>query len=301
MKPTLLVLAAGMGSRFGGLKQIKAVGPDRATIVDYSVYDAIRSGFGKVVFVIRREIEADFRAVVGRRFEQHVAVEYVHQALDLLPPGFRSPSNRTRPWGTGHAVWVSRQAINEPFAAINADDFYGVSSFRILGDYLRSIAESDSAAYAMVGFELRKTLSDFGTVSRGVCQVDGDGYLKHVVELRQVAKDRGRVKYVDEFGQTHVLSGSETVSMNMWGFAPSIFDHLHEQIVDFLRQGDNTNAEFFTPTVVDTLIARDLIRVRVFPSQDTWFGITYREDHRYVVKCIQDLIERGIYPEKLWA
>jgi NDP-sugar pyrophosphorylase family protein len=301
MKPTLLVLAAGIGSRFGGLKQISAVGPGNSTIIDYSVYDAWRAGFGKIVFVIRKAIEVEFKATVGRKFEQRLPVEYVYQELDRLPFGIELPVERTRPWGTAHALWVARAAVQEPFAAINADDFYGHSSFQMLAGFLKTVQDCGSNEYAMIGYILRNTLSEFGAVSRGVCQLDGDGYLQHVVELRNVTRNGNRARYVDESGTGHGLTGSETVSMNMWGFVPSIFDHVQDQLVEFLaQQGRASSAEVFIPTVIDRLISRGQVRVSVFPSNELWFGITYQQDLPYVVDRFQDLVKQGIYPEKLW-
>lgn len=302
MKPTLLVLAAGIGSRYGGLKQIDPVGPNGETIIDYSVYDAIRAGFGKVVFVIRYQIEAEFREFFGQRFAGHIPVEYVYQELDMLPNGFVVPEGRKKPWGTGHAVLVAKEAIAGPFAAINADDFYGAFSFQALADFLRSIPHSAVAEYAMVGFRLRNTLSEFGTVSRGVCRVDDSNYLQQVEELTQIAKDGNRARYTDDSGQTHPLTGNETVSMNMWGFAPTIFDHLQTQFVEFLTgPGRQEKSEFYIPTVANTLIQQHKARVKVLPSRDIWVGVTYQEDRPVVIKTIQKLIEQGLYPEKLWA
>ncbi len=302
MKPTLLVLAAGIGSRYGGLKQLDPVGPNGETIIDYSVYDAIRAGFGKVVFIIRYQIEAEFKEFFGRRFAGHIPVEYVYQELDMLPNGFAVPEGRKKPWGTGHAVLVAREAIAAPFAAINADDFYGAFSFQALADFLRSIPNSAVAEYAMVGFRLRNTLSEFGTVSRGVCRVDNNNYLQQVEELTKIAKDGNRARYTDAAGQTHPLTGNETVSMNMWGFAPTIFDHLQTQFVEFLTgPGRQEKSEFYIPTVANTLIQQHKARVKVLPSRDIWVGVTYQEDRPVVIKTIQKLIEQGLYPEKLWA
>ncbi|HEY4983540.1 MAG TPA: sugar phosphate nucleotidyltransferase, partial [Verrucomicrobiae bacterium] len=226
-KPTLLVLAAGMGSRYGGLKQIDPVGPDRETIIDYSIYDALRAGFGKLVFVIRRDIEAPFKQIIGARFEKRMAVEYVFQELDKLPPGFSVPPGRTKPWGTTQAILMAADVIHEPFAAINADDFYGAASFRVLAEHLRS----GSADYAMVGFILRNTLSEFGSVARGACRVGADGYLQGIAELTKIEKDGNGAKYTDAAGILHRLGGNETVSMNMWGFTPALFAQLREEFI----------------------------------------------------------------------
>jgi len=301
MKPTLLILAAGIGSRYGGLKQIDPVGPNGETIIDYSVYDAIRAGFGKLVFVIRHDIELAFKASLGKKFEEYLPVEYVYQELEILPPGFTTPPNRKKPWGTGHAVLVAEPAIHEPFAAINADDFYGANSFKILADYLTTARDTQVANYAMVGFVLRNTLSEFGSVARGICQRDSQNFLQHVVELTRIEKDGDRAKYTDDAGQVHPLSGNEVVSMNMWGFSLSIFNHLRRQFVEFLQaHGQEEKSEFFIPTIVNNLITQDQAQVKVLSSKDTWFGVTYQEDRPQVIRGIQHLITQGLYPEKLW-
>jgi dTDP-glucose pyrophosphorylase len=295
-QPTLLVLAAGLGSRYGGLKQIDPVGPNDETIIDYSVYDAIRAGFGKLVFVIRRDIERPFKEIIGTRFEQRVAVEYVYQELDKLPPGFSPPATRKKPWGTGHALLMGADAIDGPFAVINGDDFYGRNSFERLARHLESTVEN----YAMVGFVLRNTLSTFGSVARGVCRTSAAGLLENVVELTQIAPDGAAAKYTNASGQVQLLTGNETVSLNMWGFTPSIFPHLRQQLAAFLEQrGGEEKAEFFIPTVVNNLIEAGQARVKVLPTPDTWFGITYREERPRVSENIRQLIARGDYPEKL--
>src|SRR5512138_114130 len=295
-KPTLLVLAAGIGSRYGGLKQIDPIGPGGETIIDYSVYDALRAGFGKLVFVIRKDIEATFREVIGSRFEKRIAVDYVFQELNALPPGFSLPPGRTKPWGTAHAVLTAASAVREPFAAINADDFYGQDSFQTLGRYLQSSTQD----YAMVGFVLRNTLSEFGSVARGVCRLSPDNYLESVVELTKIEKDGSGARNTDASGHVHPLTGDEIVSLNMWGFTPSLFAHLQREFVAFLHQdGANPKAEFFIPTVVNTLINTGQTRLKVLPTSSSWFGVTYREDRPRVVASIRELIQRGDYPEKL--
>jgi UTP-glucose-1-phosphate uridylyltransferase len=297
-KPTLLVLAAGIGSRYGGLKQIDPIGPGGESIIDYSVFDALRAGFRKLVFVIRREIEQPFKQFIGGRFEKRMAVEYVFQELDKLPPGFSVPANRQKPWGTGHAVLMGAEVIREPFAAINADDFYGAHSFQLLGRHLAS----GSPDYAMVGFVLRNTLSEFGSVARGVCETSADGYLHSVVELTRIERDGAAAKYTGAAGQAHRLTGEEVVSLNLWGFTPSIFEHLRRELVSFLKQhGQNDKAEFFIPTVVNTLVSAGEARLRVLRTPDSWFGVTYREDRPRVIESVRELIRRGDYPERLWA
>jgi UTP-glucose-1-phosphate uridylyltransferase len=274
--PTLLVLAAGMGSRYGGLKQIDPVGPGGETIIDYSIYDALRAGFGKLVFIIRKDIEQQFKEIVGARFEKRIAVEYVFQELDLLPPGFQLPAGRTKPWGTGHAILMAADAIHEPFAVINADDFYGAAGYCVLAQQL----QSGSPDYSMVGFILRNTLSEFGSVARGVCQVSSDGYLKDVVELTKIEIDGAHAKNTDASGQITKLTGDEVVSMNMWGFTPQIFPELQEQFKKFLElKSSDLKAEFFIPSVVNELVVAGQTWVKVLPSNDSWFGITYVRHH----------------------
>uniref|UniRef100_E6PYK6 Nucleotidyl transferase domain-containing protein n=1 Tax=mine drainage metagenome TaxID=410659 RepID=E6PYK6_9ZZZZ len=302
-QPTLLVLAAGMGSRYGGLKQIDPVGPHGEAIMDYSIYDAMRAGFGKVVFIIRKSIEEAFRESVGARFEGRIPVEYVFQELDQLPAGFAAPAERTKPWGTTQAVLSAAGAIHEPFAVINADDFYGAESYRVLAEHL----QSGSAEYAMVGFVLRKTLSAFGSVARGVCAVDEGGLLKTVVELTKIEPDRtdldgGGAKNTDGAGVVTRLSGDELVSMNMWGFTPEVFEQLDGIFESFLRDSaGNLKAECYLPNSVNHLVEQGKARVRVLSSPDSWFGVTYREDRASVVASIGELIRAGRYPERLWA
>jgi len=296
-KPTLLVLAAGIGSRYGGLKQIDPIGPGGETIIDYSVFDALRAGFGKLVFVIRRVIEEQFKQHIGSRFERRVAVEYVFQELDKLPPGFSLPSNRRKPWGTAHALLMGADVIREPFAAINADDFYGMNSFQLLSRHLAS----GSPDYSMVGFVLKNTLSEFGSVARGVCQTTADDYLQSVVELTHIERNGNAAKHTDASGRVHPLTGEEVVSLNLWGFTPGIFEHLQRELVSFLNQrGQDEKAEFFIPSVVNTLIGTGLARLRVLRTPDSWFGVTYREDRPRVIQSVRQLIQRGDYPERLW-
>ncbi len=297
-KPALLVLAAGLGKRYGGLKQINPVGPGGETIVDYSVFDALRAGFGRLVFVIRRDIEAPFRETIGVRFEKRLPVEYIFQELDQLPPGFPVPPNREKPWGTAQAILVAAGAIHEPFAAINADDFYGAKSFLALAEHLRS----GSPDYAMVGFILRNTLSDSGSVARGVCRVGPDGYLEKVTELTQIERDGDGAKHTDGAGIVHRLGGDELVSMNLWGFTPTLFEHLRGQFVEFLkRHASDEKAEFFIPSAVNELVIAGRERVKVLRTPDSWFGVTHREDRPRVIEGIRRVIARGDYPEKLWA
>ncbi|HSY42429.1 MAG TPA: sugar phosphate nucleotidyltransferase [Candidatus Acidoferrum sp.] len=297
-QPTLLILAAGMGSRYGGLKQIDPVGPGGETIMDYSIYDALRAGFEKLVFVIRRDIEAPFRQTIGARFEKRIPVQYVFQEMSELPAGFSVPPGRTKPWGTGHAILMADKVIKEPFAAINADDFYGANSFRVLAEHLRRGGED----YAMVGFELRNTLSEFGSVARGVCRMANNDYLESVTELTKIEKEGTGAKYTDAAGAVQALSGQETVSMNFWGFTPAVFQQLRELFVKFLEKSQREEkSEFYIPMAVGELVQMKRARCKALRTADSWFGVTYREDRPRTVESIRQLIAHGDYPEKLWT
>lgn len=296
--PTLLVLAAGMGSRYGGLKQIDPIGPGGETMMDYSIYDALRAGFSKLVFVIRKDIELPFKEMVGARFENRIHVEYVFQELTRLPPGFAVPAGRTRPWGTTQAILMAEDAIHEPFAVINADDFYGAESFRILAHHL----QSGAADYAMVAFILRNTLSEFGSVARGVCAVDGNHYLQSVVELTGIERKDNSISNTDATGRVRPLTGDESVSLNMWGFTPAVFGQLRNSFQQFLlHSGSDLKAECYIPATVNELITAGQARVKVLRTPDTWFGVTYHEDRARVVENINRLIQHGSYPERLWS
>ncbi len=302
MKPALLVLAAGIGSRYGGLKQLDPVGPSGEIILDYSVFDAMRAGFGKVVFVIRREIEDAFRNKIGNRFEKVIDCEYAFQELNDLPEGFTVPADRKKPWGTGHAILVANNAINEPFAVINADDFYGKSAYELLANRLLSAKDKDTADYCMCGFVLNNTLSDYGHVARGICESDNNDMLANVRELTKIEKKNGAAINTAPNGVTENLTGNELVSMNMWGFTPSIFNHIRDQFTDFLKQqGSESKSEFFIPSVVADLITAKKANVSILRSTDQWFGVTYQEDKPNVVESIANLVKKGIYPEKLFA
>jgi hypothetical protein len=295
-EPTLLVLAAGMGSRYGGLKQMDPIGANGETIIDYSIFDTIRAGFRNVVFVIRRDIEQQFREIVGTRFEKKANVEYVFQELDKLPPAFSVPPNRTKPWGTGHAILMAADVIRGPFAAINADDFYGANSFRVLAAHLKS----GSPDFAMVGFILRNTLSEFGSVARGVCRAASDGALESVTEMTKIERDGTGATAAGPDGKPLRLTGDETVSMNMWGFTPSLFGELRERFEAFLvKHRNEEKSEFYIPSAVNEIIQANRARVKVLSTPDSWFGVTYREDRPFVVSGIRGLIARGEYPEKL--
>jgi dTDP-glucose pyrophosphorylase len=291
-------MAAGMSSRYGGLKQMDAVGPGGETIIDYSIYDALRAGFVKLVFVIRKEIEQSFKMIVGRRFEERVAVEYVLQELDKLPPGFAAPAGRTRPWGTAHAILMAASAIDVPFAVINADDFYGAEGYRLLAQHL----QSGSSDYSMAAFVLRNTLSEFGSVARGVCRVGDDGYLQSVVEMTKIERDGIHAKITEATGATTWLEGSEAVSMNMWGFTPRIFPQLEEQFLRFLAlHGAEEKSECYIPSAVNDLVAAGEAQVKLLRTHEAWFGVTYREDRKRLVDNINRLINLGTYPERLWS
>jgi hypothetical protein len=301
MKPTLLVLAAGMGSRYGGLKQIDPVGPNGETIIDYSIFDAQRAGFGKVVFVIRHDIEQQFKEIVGSKFEKRIAVEYAFQELNKIPAPFAVPTGRTKPWGTGHAILMSADNIREPFAMINADDFYGAESYRVLAKQLEQtpVASDD---YCMVGFTLRKTLSEHGTVARGVCQVDNTGMMTNVVEMLKIEKTGNAARNIENSSSPVPLTGDEAVSMNMWGFTPTLFGHLRTGLKDFLAQrGTEEKSEYLIPTIVNNLVHANRATCRVLRTNASWFGVTYREDRPIVIESIGKLISKGDYPQKLWT
>lgn len=300
MKPTLLIMAAGMGSRYGGLKQMEAMGPEGATLLDYSIYDAIRAGFGKVVFVIRHDIEANFKKLVGKKWEPQIPVRYVFQELGMIPEGFKVREGRQKPWGTGHAVWVAQGAIQEPFAVINADDFYGRNSFKALAGFLKKIRQNEAAAYAMVGFPLSKTLSEHGTVARGICRIGPGKKLKEVVERLQIGKEGRKIYYLDESGRRHPLKGTATASMNIWGFTPRLFEQLNRGFMEFLKQkGGDLKAEFLLPRAVDDAIAKRKATVQVLSTKDPWFGVTYPNDKEKVRAKMEEQVKRHLYPVRL--
>ena len=302
MKPTLLILAAGMGSRYGGLKQLDQVGPSGETIIDYSIYDAIRAGFGKVIFIIKEAIEDDFKETFVERLKDKIAIDYVFQETWMVPEGVTIPDNRSKPWGTGHAVMMADGKIHEPFAVINADDFYGRGAFETLAGYYKDWTPELSADYCMVGYRLANTLSEFGAVSRGVCEPDEKSFLVDVVERTQIARSGADIAYKDEKEQQVVLPGDTIVSMNFWGFTPSLFGFLNTGFEAFIRKNaENLKAEFFIPSVVNDLIKSKQATVRILHCEEKWFGMTYREDRETVVKSIRELVEQGGYPENLWA
>jgi len=299
MKPTLLILAAGMGSRFGGLKQVEPVGPNGETILEYSVFDAIRAGFGKVVFVIRESFAKDFKARFESKLAGKIKIEYVYQETNMLPRGFILPDSREKPWGTGHAVLMAKDVINEPFAAINADDFYGAEAYQVIAKFLTKSIETDK--YAMIGYQLNNTLSEFGSVSRGICVTNHENKLTQITETHKIRLEENQVLCESQNNETDELTGNETVSMNFWGFHPSIFKNIENQFIEFLS--DNINlpkSEFYIPFVVFEMIQKKQISVDVLIADSPWFGVTFQEDKPYVIEQIQKLTNQGIYPQKLW-
>jgi dTDP-glucose pyrophosphorylase len=294
--PSLLVLAAGIGSRYGGLKQIDPVGPDGEIIIDYSIYDAVRAGFGKVVFVIRQDIERDFRQAIGDRISDRIEVDYAYQELENLPAGYAVPEGRVKPWGTAHAVLSAQNQINGPFGVINADDFYGASGYRLMHDFLASPA--DVPRHALISFILNNTLSEHGSVARGVCRVSREGFLEKVTEHLAIAHHEGAV--VDHNTGT-AFTGDEQVSMNMWGFGADFFTVLESEFKAFLdEKRTQPGSEFLIPDVVDKKIQSGDQRIEVLPSRDNWFGVTYPDDKPEVVKRISQLIHQGRYNTPLW-
>ena len=300
MKPTLFVLAAGMGSRYGGLKQLDGLGPNGETIMDYSIYDAIQAGFGKVVFVIRHCFEKDFLEIVVSKFKDVIPVEIVFQELDVLPSGFTLNKKREKPWGTNHAVLMGKSVIKEPFAVINADDFYGAESFKVVADFLKSV-DGKKKEYCVIGYHLGNTLSESGGVNRGVCAADKDGYLTTVVERLKIEDVGGKIQFEDETGAVRFLTSDTLVSMNMWGFTPDYFDYSEVFFKEFLTKNENDlKAECYIPTVVNAFIQSGEIKVKVLETPSKWFGVTYPEDRAQVVMNVNSLVRQGLYPEKLW-
>lgn len=303
MHPTLLVLAAGMGSRYGGLKQVEPAGPSGETLMDYAVHDALQGGFDRVVFVIRRDFEAPFREQVGRKYEGRVAVDYAFQELSDLPAGFAAPPERSKPWGTAHAIRAARSLIQAPFAIINADDYYGRDAFATLGKFLsRSHTSADQRLhFSMVGYRLSQTLSEHGTVARGVCQVSPDGLLQSILEMTKILPVAGGVENREHEAAPVRLTGQEIVSMNMWGFTPELMTEMEAQFPAWLQvNGSNLKAEWYIPSVVNELVRQGRADVRVLPTDSQWFGVTYREDRPRVAVAIQKLIDAGVYPARLW-
>jgi len=299
IKPTLLVLAAGMGSRYGGNKQLDQVGLSGETIIDYSIYDAKRAGFGKVVFVIRRDIEEQFKETFVRRLKDVIEIDYVFQELGNLPEGFRLPEGRQKPWGTSHAILVTEPKIHEPFGVINADDYYGVDSFNVLYDFLTK--DKDDTNFCIVGYRLGNTLSDHGHVNRGICKVSDNGLLVNMVETRGIEKRSDGVFAPDTEGNINQYTGDEIVSMNLFGFKPTVYSYLNMEFSNFLREKiDDPKAELDIPTSLDKFVKKGEITIQILRSNSRWFGVTYREDKPFVVESIRKMVEAGIYPEKLF-
>lgn len=298
MKPTLIILAAGMGSRYGGLKQLDEVGPNGEAIIDYSLYDAIRAGFGKVVFVIRRDFEDAFKERFDPKLKGRITVEYVYQSLDKLPEGFTLPAERQKPWGTAHALLMADGVANEPFAVINADDFYGNKAYQAMADFLT--ASDDPAEYAMIGYNVENTLSDHGTVSRGVCETDANGYLTTVIERTKIIGEADGIYFYEEDGK-HPLNPKSPVSMNFWGLKPNVFEFLKEGFAQFLKEhGQELKSEYYIPLLVNDNIVNGNIKTKVIECDSPWFGVTYIEDKPIVKGKIDKLIADGVYPKHLW-
>lgn len=299
MKPTLLILAAGMGSRFGGLKQVEPVGPNGEAIIDYSIYDAIRAGFGKVVFVIRESFADAFKEKFEPILKGKIETEYVFQELDNLPDGFSLPEGREKPWGTAHAILVAKNVIKEPFCALNADDFYGYNAYKVMAEFLTR--SGNSAEYSMVGYKLSNTLSDYGSVSRGICDVDEKDLLRKIVETTKILKKAGKIISIEPDGSEKELTGNESASMNIWGFKSSVFPILEEKFTEFLKNHiKEPKSEIYIPSVVFDMIQEKKATVKVLKADSPWFGVTYKEDKPRVVAKINKLIEEGEYPEKLY-
>jgi dTDP-glucose pyrophosphorylase len=298
MKPTLLVLAAGMGTRYGGNKQLDEVGPSGETIIDYSIYDAIRAGFGKIVFVIRRDIERQVKERFDEKLKGKIKVDYVFQEISNLPEGVKVSPERQKPWGTSHAILVTENAIKEPFGVINADDYYGVDSFKILCDFL--INDKNPDCYCIVGYKMGNTLSEHGHVNRGVCNVGSDGLLKNIVETRQIEKTVDGAIAPGTDGNPLHFTGNEVVSMNLWGFKPSCFHFLGEEFRNFIeKSGMDPKSELDIPTSIDKFVKNGEITIKILMSNERWFGVTYREDKPFVVQSINEMIRKGVYPAKI--
>lgn len=300
-KPALVIMAAGMGSRYGGLKQMDPVGPNGEPIIDYSIYDALKAGFDHVVFIIKKEIEKEFRDVIGKKVEEKTHVTYVFQDINDLPEGFTAPSNREKPWGTGQAVLCCKDHIKTPFAVINADDLYGRGSYQVLYEFLENIKDPSVKDYSLVGYVLKNTLTDHGTVARGVCKANTEGYLEEINERLRIKRFPDSVKYENEDGSWTDLSENSIVSLNFWGFAPSIFEELETGFVDFLKadETDIEKAEFLLPNFAGDLLKANRATFKVLPTQERWYGVTYREDMPRVRLAVEKMIEEGLYPKNL--
>jgi UTP-glucose-1-phosphate uridylyltransferase len=300
MQPTLIILAAGMGSRYGSLKQIDRFGPSGETIVEYSIYDALRAGFEKIVLVIRQNFADDFKEIVLNKALKKADISFAFQELDNLPNGFSLPADRVKPWGTGHAVLMAADKANTPFAVVNADDFYGAKSYRIIADFLSKTQNKTTEEYCLVDYRLDNTLSESGYVSRGICNVNKDNYLTDITEHKKISRNGNEISSLTEAGKI-ILTGKERVSMNLMGFLPSMFDHLQQQFTTFLNvNSGNKDSEFFLPSAMNEVIKSGKARVKVLPTMEKWFGVTYREDRDMVMNSLKTLVDQGVYPNSLW-
>lgn len=304
-EPILVIMAAGMGSRYGGLKQIDPIDNGGHIIMDFSIYDAIRAGFKKVVFIIKSQIEKDFKEVIGDRISKQIEVKYAYQEVSKLPNGFEAPADRIKPWGTAHAILCAKDVIDAPFAVINADDYYGADAFKKIYDFLKNNSDDDKYRYAMVGYKLENTLTENGHVARGVCDTDENGYLSSITERTRIEKTKDGAAYTEDDGKTWTnLDVDTTVSMNLWGFNESILKELEDRFTAFLEKGLKENplkCEYFLPTVVDQLIKEGKATARVLKSTDKWYGVTYQEDKQVVMDAIKGLKDNGLYPQNLWG
>ncbi len=302
MSPTLLILAAGIGSRFGGLKQAEGVGPSGEAILDYSIYDAIRAGFKKVVFIIRKEILDDMKQIFFEKWQDKIEVDYVFQEIDDLPAGFRPPTGRVKPWGTGHAIWVAREKIREPFCVINADDFYGRRSYELASSFLSDMDNLLQGRYALIGYILMNTLSDYGYVSRAECQTNSEKLLTSITERLKIKREGEIVVYQDDRDGIISIDENTVVSMNIWGFMPSLFKRLEDDLIEFLKNNpDSLKTEFLLPDVIDRLVKSGEVEIPVIPTDAQWFGLTYKEDLEIVRGRLSDLVGAGLYPSPVWG
>jgi dTDP-glucose pyrophosphorylase len=300
MKPTLLILAAGLGSRYGGLKQLDQIGPSGETLMDYSIYDALRAGFGKVVFVIRKSFEEDFKTHIFSKYTKYIDVDYVFQELDMLPEGYSLPKERIKPWGTGHAVLMAKQKINEPFAVINADDFYGKDSYMAVASFLNALDDDNKHTFCLLAYKLKNTLSEFGSVSRGICYLDKNDYLVNIEEHTKIFIEKSKIISIRN-NEKFELSDNAPVSMNLMGFTTSAFKYFKYYFDEFIEKNINElKTELYLPEVLSKIIKSGSGKVRVLPSNEKWFGVTYKEDREYVVSNINEMINKGLYPDKLW-
>jgi choline kinase len=302
MSPTLLILAAGIGSRYGGLKQADGVGPSGEAILDYSIYDAIQAGFGKVVFVIRKDIEDDMKRIFFDRWSRKIELDYVFQEVNNLPGNFQSPAERAKPWGTGHAIWVAKDKVQEPFCVVNADDFYGRGAYQLAAKFQSNLDNLIHSRYCLIGYVLKNSLSDHGFVSRAECRIDENWLLSYVKERTKIKREGNKVFFEDDNGTRTEIDENTVVSMNMWGFMPSLFDYLEEGMIRFLEvNATSLKAEFFLPSVIDDLIRTGKIDVPVLRTDEKWFGMTYQEDREMVRGKLAELVKQGVYPTPIWS